>query len=227
MDKGKRIAKMRKFLELTQTQLATILETTQNIVSQIENGKYQLTEHQLDCLANKIYASRDWILYGDGQMFTQNTIPEFEFTRTQLDKIISNSNAVSSDSVPFIDKPIEGIYNPDDCQKPQYMVDYPPFNDCSFYRPMYGDSMSPKFKSGDVIACKKIASIEHIMYGEIYLCKYRSGSTMFETLRTIRRCDNPRLLILVPLNPNYDSTTIPKESIEELYIVKGKIERFI
>lgn len=227
MNEGKRIAEIRKFLELTQTQLSSIMETTQNNVSLIENGKCQPSAHQIDCLVDKIHANRNWIAYGDGDMFTVSDIPQSYLTAEQIDKIIANSHPQVT-SVPYYDKPIGGISESRETTFiPKYMIDYAPFNDCTFYRPVYGESMSPKFKSGDVVACKRLSNKDYVMYGEAYLCIFRRNEETIETLRTLRICEDSSKISLVPLNPNYDSITIPKSTIEVLYIVKGKIERFI
>lgn len=226
MSIGKRITEIRKFLELTQTQLASIMETTQNNVSLIENGRLIPNEKYRENLIGKLHISRTWLDTGDGEMFLLSGIPETYLTKEQMDKIVENTRP-SSTSVPFYEQPIEGFEDSASSHIPRYMIDYPPFNDCTFYRPVYGESMTPKFKRGDTIACKRLLNKESLMFGEVYLCTFRRGEETVELLRTIRSTENPGHIALVPLNPQYDSITIPKSSIEALYIVKGKIERFV
>jgi len=223
---GKRIAEIRKFLELNQTQLASIMETVQNNVSLIENGRLVPSEKYKENLVLKLHVNRTWLETGDGEMFSLSGIPESYLTREQMDKIVENTRP-SSTAVPFYENPIEGFADGSDSRVPRYMIDYPPFNDCTFYRPVYGESMTPKFKKGDTIACKRLANKDSLMYGEIYLCTFRRGDEIVELLRSIRRTDDPGIVSLVPLNPEYDSINIPKSSIEALYIVKGRIERFV
>lgn len=226
MNTGKRISEIRKFLELTQTQLASIMETTQNNVSLIENGRMALSEKHKENLVEKLRVNRTWLSTGDGDMFSLSGIPESYLTKEQMDKIIENTRP-SSVAVPFYENPIEGIADDTSSRTPRYMIDYLPFNDCTFYRPVYGESMIPKFQRGDTIACKRLANKDSLMYGEVYLCTFRRGDETIELLRTIRRTEDPGIVALVPLNPKYDSITIPKSAIEALYIVKGRIERFI
>ncbi|MEG2479941.1 MAG: S24 family peptidase, partial [Mucinivorans sp.] len=110
-------------------------------------------------------------------------------------------------------------------EEAEYYINIEPFNDCSFYRPVYGNSMSPRYNSGDVVACKRIQDKRVIMYGETYLCVIKIEADFYETIKMLRKNVDPSMITLKPLNPEFDETVVPLDSILELYMVKGKVER--
>ena len=48
----------------------------------------------------------------------------------------------------------------------EYFVNYKPFNDCTAYLPVYGDSMYPKYASGEIIAVREITNFDVLQWGE-------------------------------------------------------------
>lgn len=223
MSDTSRLNQLRKVLGMTQKQMAEILQIGQNAYSMIETGKIKLTERNRGILTEKLKSNPIWLDTGIGDMFLDAT------PRTQRHM---NQASDSPRGVPYYDKPVTGsmIISFDDMarESPEYNIDYLPFNDCSFYRPVFGESMCPKFNPGDVVACKRIISKEMILYGESYLCMVKIDSDFYETIKVLRyNKTNPGYIILKPLNPNFDESVIPIDSIIDLYIIKGKIERNI
>lgn len=218
-----RLAQLRKFLGMTQKQMAEILQIGQNAYSMIENGKIRLTEKNRSILSEKLRANPLWLETGIGDMFLDQSVRSGRSSYT---------DAQQNQGVPYYSKPVTGpisiSFNDAAQESPEYNIDYKPFNDCSFYRPVYGESMCPKFNPGDVIACKRVISKELILYGESYLCMIKIDSNFYETIKVLRRhADRPDMIILKPINTNFDESIIPIDSIVDLYIIKGKIERNI
>lgn len=220
MSDSSRLQILRKALGMTQKDMAKILQIGQNTYSMIETGRIKLTERNRSIISEKLHANPLWIDTGIGDMFLD---PNIRTTRKSI-------HVIEPQGVPYYDKPVTGstIISLDDIahDTPAYYINYLPFNECSFYRPVFGESMSPKFNPGDVVACQKIASKELILYGESYLCRVKIDSDFYETIKVLRRHqDNKELIILKPINPNFDESVIPIDSILELYIIKGRIER--
>ena len=109
----------------------------------------------------------------------------------------------------------------DDQETPAAYFDIPFFKDCDFYVRLYGDSMYPKLRNGDIIACKKTEK-RIILYGEVYLVVTSSG---LRTVKIIRSHENPSLLVLQSINSGYDPVTIEFDDIEHLYLVKGNVQQ--
>lgn len=216
-----RLLQARKFLGMTQKQMSEILQIGQNAYSMIENGKIKLTDRNRHILTDRLKINPIWLDTGIGDMMLDTT-PRRAMVQT--------CNAEQHRGVPFFNKPVTGslLISFDDMARdtPEYNIDYKPFNDCTFYRPVYGESMSPKFNSGDVVACKRVVNKELILYGETYLCMVKLDSDFYETIKVLRKHkQQPEKIILKPLNPNYDETEVPLDAIIDLYIIKGKIER--
>lgn len=111
-------------------------------------------------------------------------------------------------------------------EKPEYFVNYRPFNDCAAYLPVYGDSMYPKYASGEIVAVKEITNRDIIQWGEAYVIMTSESSNSLRTIKILHEHPDPNKIILRSSNPNFKGDTIiNKKEIISLYIIKGKITR--
>lgn len=111
-------------------------------------------------------------------------------------------------------------------EKPEYFVNYRPFNDCAAYLPVYGDSMYPKYASGEIIAVKEITNRDIIQWGEAYVIMTTESSNSLRTIKILHEHPDSNKIILRSSNPNFKGDTIiNKKEIVSLYIIKGKITR--
>lgn len=223
-----RLREARKFLGFTQKAMAEILQIGQNTYSMIENGKISLTDKNKGILAEKIRLNPLWLTSGIGEMLLDHR-PQNQVL-TSINNQTNGSDTDSFNGVPFYSKPVTGsmVISLDDLanEEAEYYINFAPFNDCSFYRPVWGESMSPRYNPGDIIACKRIINKNYILYGETYLCIISLDGDFYETIKTLRKhTTDPSKIILRPSNPEFDETAIPINSILELYLIKGKIER--
>ncbi len=248
-----KLVQIRKYLGITQSQLADILRVKQNTISLIENDKILLIDRNKQVLIEKLGVNPAWLNNGEGDIFigrSNPTIPSSlpeNLDETQR-KIIEYGNAPaaakpknkifeinqsdnSAKGIPFYAKPVTGSllesHSDMDSLEAEYFINIEPLNDCSFYRPIYGESMSPRYNPGDIVACQRVYSKDIIMYGEAYLCMIKNGADYYETVKILRRSDSPELITLKSINPEFDDTTIPLDNIIQLYIIRGKIERNI
>lgn len=139
-------------------------------------------------------------------------------------------NTTPLNSVPFYDINIIDL-NPSSSNLfnesiPEYYVDYRPFNDCTAYLPVYGDSMYPAYVSGEIIAIKEIMNLEIILWGEAYLVITNELANNISTVKLLFEHPDPDKLILRAVNPNFaGDTVISKQAVVKIYIIKGKITR--
>lgn len=166
----------------------------------------------------KVYPdiSESWLMFGEGEML---------IGENKIEKHISNNTGLG---VPYYDIDISASLTEsfsDVKEAPEFYVDFRPFNDCTVYLPVFGDSMYPLISSGEIVALKKVDNPEYIQYGEPHLIITNSESNNMRTLKIIRKHQNDEMIILKPVNPLFDEMTIPRKSILSLYIVKGKITR--
>ena len=107
----------------------------------------------------------------------------------------------------------------DQTQRPDYLIDFPPYNDCDCWVNAHGDSMHPTISSGDIVALKRILDFRYLINGEIYAIVTSNG------LRTIKRIrDNGDTFTLVADNSSVGSQTIPKTLVTHVYHVRGTIK---
>jgi SOS-response transcriptional repressor LexA len=163
-------------------------------------------------IAYGLNVNKNWLLTGEGDMFK----PELP---------VANS---LQRGVPYYDIDVSASFIEsfsDIKEEPDFYVDFKPFNDCTVYLTVYGDSMYPLFASGEIAALKKVDNPNYIQYGEPYLVITNAEANNMRTLKLIRKSQDKRMIILKPANPNFDELEIPRDTILSLYIAKGKITR--
>lgn len=99
----------------------------------------------------------------------------------------------------------------------------PTFNDCTDAVTLYGDSMYPLIKSGDMVLLREWRE-EYIEYGSVYLIVTNSGNRMVKYVRTSEREGYIRC---VSENKHFESFEVKREDIVRMFAVKGVISRII
>lgn len=111
-------------------------------------------------------------------------------------------------------------------EKAEYFVNYKPFNDCTAYLPVYGDSMYPRYAAGEIIAVREVTNFEVLQWGEAYVVMANEKANHLRSIKMIYEHADRNKLILRSSNPNFKGDTImDKSNITALYIIKGKITR--
>lgn len=186
--------------------------------SAIERGKRGVGKRLLDDLIGYYGINPVWLYEGEGDMFdgtkagaqAQNLepyergVPFFNVNLAEL----------SFDSFSTLNEP------------PEYYVNYRPFNDCDAYLPIYGDSMYPRYASGEIIAVREIRNFDVIQWGEAYLLITDERANGITAVKLLFEHPNEKKIVLRSSNPNFrGDTIIDKEMIRRLFIVKGKVTR--
>lgn len=186
--------------------------------SAIENGKRKIGKRLSKDIINYHHINEGWLMTGEGGMFDKT----------------GPSSAVAildqeSPSVPFFNVNLSEMhFGGQDLfmEPPEYYVNFRPFNDCDAYLPIYGDSMYPKYASGEIIAIREIRNFDIIQWGEAYLVVADERANNIATVKLLFEHPDERKLILRSSNPNFKGdTVIGKEFIKKMFIVKGKVTR--
>lgn len=114
---------------------------------------------------------------------------------------------------------VDFLMNPDEHQT--RMIDVPNFSDCSDAVNIYGDSMFPLYKNGEIIILKDWQE-NFIDFGNTYLIVTKNGNRM---VKTIKKGSTPDKVLCVSYNSNFDSFEIELADIQRLFIVKGSIRK--
>ncbi|WP_417350298.1 S24 family peptidase [Flavobacterium alkalisoli] len=160
----------------------------------------------------------DWVLTGKGYM-----IKEFKQNdeKTQVTEL--STEYVTGKSLPLIPvSAMAGFGTIDqtilerDCER--FVV--PNFKTADFVITVSGNSMQPKYNSGDVVACKKL-NINDVFFqwGKVYVLDTDQGAL----LKRIRKGKDDDHILVVSDNPEYDPFDLHKSKLNAIAIVTGVI----
>ena len=192
--------------------------------SSIENNKRRLGKRLASDIIKHYRINPLFLSRGEGEMLLKDKT----YTATGL----SAATVIEKKGVPYYNVSLgeldsyahADIFNE---SQPEYHVDYQPFNDCTAYLPVYGNSMHPLFTSGEIIAIKAVANPEIILWGEAYLIVTNQQANDIITIRQLHEHPDSEKIILRAANPQYQGDTIiHRVAIKKLYLIKGKITRF-
>lgn len=103
------------------------------------------------------------------------------------------------------------------------MLDYytvSEFKGSDFLIRIKGDSMSPRYASGDVVACKKILETLFFQWGRVYVLYTQSQGIMIKRLQP---SDKEDCIKCVSDNEKYAPFDVPKSDIVSLALVNGLV----
>lgn len=216
---GPRIKEIRLAKKMTLEEFYSPIAKHVNNFSPIENGARKIGKRLSEDVIRYYRINEEWLTNGIGNMFLDAAVQH-------ENKEERNGNC---EGVPFINiSPSEissGEFNLLR-EKPEYYINFKPFNDCDAYLPVYGDSMYPKYTGGEIIAIREIVNKEVIQWGEAYLVIADERANNITTVKLLFEHHIENKIILRAANPDYKGDTIiDKTAIKRLFIVKGKITR--
>lgn len=95
------------------------------------------------------------------------------------------------------------------------------FKQADFLMRVKGNSMYPKYSSGDIIACRKIQDMLFFQWNKIYAIYTNSQGVMVKRVRESARGDE--YITLVSDNSNYAPFDVPRSDIAAIALVIGVI----
>lgn len=187
----------------------------------------KFSDEKSNRIAKKEYFTRqnqeEWV-DDDGMKHVSGTMPDLK--SEEVEKPIIRK----SEGVPYYDidvaASIAESFN-DMPEEPEFYIDFKPFNDCEAYFPIFGDSMYPRFQNGEIIAVRKMPNRNVILWGEAYFVITNAEANNLKTIKLLLPFSEDKV-ILRGANPDYAyDTIIEKKDIIALYIVKGKISKYM
>lgn len=174
-------------------------------ISQIKNGKISIPNNLFGKIQNAYeFVNVEWIKTGEGDMFK----PEVPRGRIRY----------------WVDVDATGGFKElsEDGMTGRYIdIDIPEFRECHDACNIYGDSMAPLYKNGQIIILREWTE-NFIEYGNVYLIITKSGNRMVKFLK--KGSDDAHVLCASE-NPDYDPFEIERADILKLYVVKGGISK--
>ena len=144
-----------------------------------------------------------WLLTGEGAMLRGNE-------ENSLDGIplIPQEAFAGYGTFQYQDLPVECVY------KIRELCN------ASFLLRVSGDSMSPRYNSGDLVACIEIRDVTYWQWHRIYAICTKSQGIL---IKRLERGEDPGTITCVSENPAYDSFTIDRDEIISVALVIGGV----
>lgn len=155
--------------------------------------------------------SADWLITGNGYMLKDNPDKEV-IIRTYADDGIPlvPINAMAG---LFVENYVSVLRKSCDL----YVI--PSLKNADFIITVRGDSMSPKFISGDLIVCSFVKTTSFFQWGRAYVIDTEQGVL----LKYVKPGQDKDHIILVSENKNYDPFVLNKRELRHLAIVLGTV----
>jgi len=205
-----RLKLLRTHKNLTQRQMAAILEVGQNTYSRMENGVTSFKDSYKKILEEKFNLTTGWLSGADVPMIKEE------------EKQKSYTQGVPYYNVDFIGG-FDIVLN-DQTTTPEYLINFQKYNEATCWCNVTGHSMEPEITHGDIIALKEIEDASFLPYGEVYAIVTTNN---MRTIKRIGPASNPDSYSLIPTNrsPEYGIQELPKNMIRHVFHVLGCMKR--
>lgn len=175
--------------------------------------------------------SPSWLLTGEGEMLksdtqkhqgTTNTLPTNDPTQQTTPSPIAHK--VQTGGIPLIPiDAIAGFANGDDNPILEYECEHyviPMFREADFLIPVKGSSMQPKYNSGDLVACKRLALSDlFFQWNHVYVLSTEQGAL----IKRVQRANDDEHITCVSDNEKYPPFTLHRSQIHAIALVIGVI----
>ena len=170
---------------------------------------------------NETGISLHWLLTGEGEMLRTDTPAVVTISEeTPPPQLIP---APPGKGLPLIPLPamagfLKGAADIDPNEIEWYFV--PAFRDCQFLIRVKGESMSPRYLSGDIVACREVQDTgTFFQWGKTYVLDTDQGVV----IKRVQPSEKENHILCVSDNPEYDPFDVPIAGIYHLAIVRGLI----
>lgn len=220
-----KLKELRRILRLSQRQMAYVLGIKQNAYSNIETGKVSLTDRNKNRLIERFSVNSDWLDGYSEKIFTTD-MPIHEIAlfgvlqNNPIEDVGKKTRSIKSEfrpRIPLTAAPGSLSYEERgvilrECEQMPIVNQFPAYDFTMFIK---GDSMSPKYESGDEIALRKVVDV--IEWGKTYVLDTRDGAIL---KRLYDAGNNYRC---VSYNKDYPDFEIDKLDVFGIYKVVGLI----
>lgn len=171
--------------------------------------------------------SADWLLTGKGPMLHDQAVQIAE-PSIQTQFPLRADRKVEMQNIPLYELDatagLVALFNDQIRQTPISHLQIPDLPPCDGAVYVRGDSMYPLLKSGDIVCYREvIASVDSILWGEMYLLSFTIDGESYITIKYIQRADDDLHVRLVSHNPHHSPKDIPANSIQALALIKASI----
>ena len=152
--------------------------------------------------------NREWLLYGEGTMLKDEGESDIEQTGDPGLPLIPIEAFAGYGSPAFDDMRVEDYYQVAEFKQADFLIR------------VKGNSMYPKYSSGDIIACKVVKETLFFQWNKIYAIYTRSQGVM---VKRVKKSTMDGYILLVSDNEKYEPFDVPLSDIEAIALVIGVI----
>ena len=167
--------------------------------------------------------SAQWLLTGEGELFENNNQTKIE-KNSEKDKKMSIRRALTPhEGIPLIPLSamagaLKGEQTVLEYECERYVV--PAFTGADFLMPVKGDSMSPTYLSGDIVACQRVPMSDiFFQWNKPYVLDTKQGAI----IKRIKPGSDKQHVLIVSDNTQYDPFELTYSEIYAVALVIGII----
>ena len=185
--------------KLTKASLASELGWSATKFSELLGGRMKPGVDLMSNLVSKRKVSPEWLLTGDGGMFEglKSGVP-----------LIPMEAMAGYGTHAYQDLPVEDYYSVAE------------FKHADFLIRVKGDSMLPKYKAGDIVACQRIEQVNFWQWHNIYVIATRNQGVL---IKRVEPGPDQSAVTCVSENVAYRPFQVPVEEITSVALVMGAI----
>lgn len=170
----------------------------------------------------------EWLLTGNGPMLKNTSVESIKsiksINKDNQENIIPAKPTSPSDpkGIPLIPTyAMAGFFTGDlqvlECDCERFII--PTFKGADFLIPVKGASMEPKYSSGDLVACKKMAIDTFFQWNKVYVLDTEQGPL----IKRINEGAKKDTLLICSENPQYPPFELKRSLINNIALVVGVI----
>lgn len=197
-------------------EFASSVGVSASMITEISKGRSSVGTSAIQNIVLLYNISGEWLLTGKGPMLKseEQPLPKAKKINSKHKGIplipmeaIAGFPAIDNDGVSF-----------DDCQ--HYSIPEFEAKGADFLIRVSGDSMTPLYCNGDIIACRKIAEIHFFQWGGVYVLDTSQGVLV----KYVEECEkNDDCILCVSENKRYKPFSLPKDDIRSLSTIVGLV----
>lgn len=170
----------------------------------------------------------EWLITGNGPMLKNTSTESIEsiksINKDNQENIIPAKPTSPSDpkGIPLIPTYAMAGFFTGDIQVLEYECErfiIPTFKGADFLIPVKGASMEPKYSSGDLVACKKMAIDTFFQWNKVYVLDTEQGPL----IKRINEGAKKDTLLICSENPQYPPFELKRSLINNIALVVGVI----
>ncbi len=227
---GERLKAIRSALRLKQIEMAKALDMNPSAISQMESGRTKPSLETLIEIAQSYKVDLHWLITGEGQMFSQPEPTKQQakgwdklqkMMNASLEEIVqARQGMLDSESVDFnvsgeiaAGEPLESFGDTVDVVTVRRRMIHGIVADYIALR-VNGRSMEPDIRHNDVVLIRQDQDWRHL---EGKICAVRIDGAI--TLKKLMLDDAKRMIVLVPLNEDYQPIIINPDNHRDVALI--------